>query len=399
MGLLDKENSNAMALYLCRNTRCIALAFLGSVFINLASFSPAAAETRTFVFKWFYPAVYTQPDNCPEGINPLSTGIMRNALALIGKTPEESSVIVEDVVAGGRSSLGSREQLTHRGTFEGQAVNAYLNPLTAPDPKLKLAVGRYAYGFNLDGKGAGSSSAFEDPETRERGVDNGYFRVIGCMENHQAHPGGTPNYPLSTWDTLRETMAAWLLTIDGDNLSRDGKVTVTIERSLNTVMRDAHGDVMVDQTFQVDPDPRSRTVLSGSIKEGALRVSAPEMYMLGDQFMGYELDFVQARLRLNLKPDLSAEGILGGYMKWMPLYVQHAGAGLVTESMRGVDVVGLYYAYKNTADFDPDPVTGQNTRISAAWRVELVPAFIVPADRSYGSHAQADPLIRTPQAH
>jgi hypothetical protein len=44
-----------------------------------------------------------------------------------------------------------------------------------------------------------------------------------------------------------------------------------------------------------------------------------------------------------------------------------------------MDYVGLYHALKKLADADPAPGPGQNTRISAAYRVEAVPAFVVPA--------------------
>lgn len=341
----------------------------------------AAAERRAFVFNWFYAGVYTQDDSCPEGINPLSNGILRNALTLAGKSDEETTSIVESVVAGAgaRDAREARNAIIQRGRVQGKPANVYLNPLSAADPGFKTAVGRYAYGFNLDGKGAGKAGTFEDPETAEKGVDNAYYRVIGCIENHQAPPGTDPVYPISTWDTLRESMPAWVLTVEGKDLSRDGDVTVTFDRAINTAMRDAHGEVLVDQTFQVDPDPRSHHVFTGKIKNGVLTAKVPSLYILGDEFLGYELDFTRVQLRLNFKEDRSAEGLLGGYVKWMPLYVQHAGAGITAESMRGIDVIGLYRAYLKLADAEPD-ATGQNTRLSSAWRVKLLPAFVIPPD-------------------
>ena len=49
------------------------------------------------------------------------------------------------------------------------------------------------------------------------------------------------------------------------------------------------------------------------------------------------------------------------------------------ENVTGVDYVRLYHALKNLADSERDPRTGQNMRISAAYRVEAVPAFLLPA--------------------
>lgn len=53
--------------------------------------------------------------------------------------------------------------------------------------------------------------------------------------------------------------------------------------------------------------------------------------------------------------------------------------GVYIEDVTGMDYVGLYHALKKLADADPAPGPGQNTRISAAYRVEAVPAFVVPA--------------------
>ena len=362
-----------------------ALAALLGIAIGVAAPSGAmAAERKSFVVSWFYPAIYTQPDNCPDGINPLSTGIMRNALALAGKNTQETEAILESVAVGGggTNNRKARDAIVDRGKAEGKPANAYLNPTTAPDPGFKTAVGKYAYGFDLDGKGANDANAFEEPETHQKGIDNAYFRVVGCVENHQAPPGHDPVYPISTWDTLRETMPAWVVTIEGKDLSRDGDVKVVVDRAINTVIRDAHGEILVDQTFEVDPDQRSRNALKGTIKDGVLSAKAPKFFLLGDEFLGYELDFTRVQLRIQLKPDGAAEGVLGGYVKWMPLYVQHAGAGLTAESMRGVDIVGFYRAYSKLADADAD-ATGQNTRISSAWRIKLLPAFVLPREAKH----------------
>ena len=121
------------------------------------------------------------------------------------------------------------------------------------------------------------------------------------------------------------------------------------------------------------------------------------MYILGDQFFLNEFDFRQVHMRLTMKPDGTAEGVLGGYLPWMPIYFQHAGNGLNAETFRGMDMVGLYHALARLADSDPDPATGQNRRISTAWSMELVPTFTIPAERKENT-SQANAPIRTSQA-
>jgi hypothetical protein len=359
--------------------KCLGLV-VGFALAGLATSAASARETRSFTFKLFAPAIYSQDDNCPSGLNPLSHDIFMNLLNSNGKTKDEAEAVIDKIVTGGPAGREASKIITERGTFDGKKVNAYANPLTVPDPGFKTAVGRYAYGFDLDGKGA-TPGSFEDPETHQKGVDNGLFRVYGCLANHVQAPGASPNYPLETWEMILDTMPAWVLSVTGADLSKDGDVTVTIDRAINSTLRDAHGHVRHDQTFQIDSDPRSHTVFQGKIENGVLNVKAPSMFLLGDQFFLTEFDLTNVNIRLKLKEDGAAEGFLGGYLKWMSVYFQHAGNGLNAETFRGMDIVGLYHAFRRTADADPDPVTGQNTRLSSAWRIELVPAFVIPANR------------------
>ena len=42
-----------------------------------------------------------------------------------------------------------------------------------------------------------------------------------------------------------------------------------------------------------------------------------------------------------------------------------------------IDLIGVFYDMKRFADAEPDPITGENTAISAAYFIEAVPAFHV----------------------
>jgi len=44
------------------------------------------------------------------------------------------------------------------------------------------------------------------------------------------------------------------------------------------------------------------------------------------------------------------------------------------------DAPGIYHSLKRHADGNPDPETGEFTSISAAYRIDAVPAFVVPAE-------------------
>jgi len=115
--------------------------------------------------------------------------------------------------------------------------NVYTNPTSSPDPMLKTVKGRYAYGFNLDGKGAASPSGFEDPVTHEKGINNQWYRATGCIRSYRAvPPPAKPDIPETHWDILRNSMPAWLITITAVNgFGKDGDATVTIDRAVERV--------------------------------------------------------------------------------------------------------------------------------------------------------------------
>ena len=139
--------------------------------------------------------------------------------------------------------------------------NVYLHPTTVPDAHLKPAVGRFAYGFNLDGTGLASANSYEDPETHEKGINNQLFRALGCIQAYKGYP--PPQPPLEAeyrWDYSRAVMGAWLISISGEDLSKDGDVTVRLETSIDPVtiracperhgltqtgQPNAHGDVFL----------------------------------------------------------------------------------------------------------------------------------------------------------
>lgn len=356
-----------------------------AIFGSLAA-QNASAETKSFAYAWFYPATYTQKDNCPEGLNPNSGEIFRRALVTTGTKPEEADKIINDVLQS--TSTNDRvamRAMVQRGRFEGKPADAYINPLTVPDPGWKTATGRYAFGFNLDNKNDSGiddqKHQFEDPETHEKGIDNQLIRVYGCLSNYQALPPERPTYPMHTWNAVLDAQPAWLISITSDDFSKDGDVAITFDRATTPQMRDVKGGARSFASFRVNErDPASNWVIKGKIKGGIVTAQTDNLLFRGDPFFLVDFPFTKVQLRIKLKADGKAEGFLGGYLPWLPLYFQHASFGLTSETMRGLDTVGLYYELARMADADPDPATGKNTRISSAWWMELVPVFVLPKD-------------------
>jgi hypothetical protein len=357
----------------------IALSVLATVvLLTLAHASPtAASETRSYVLSSFTDAAYSTKDDCPGGIDPDQTVQYALDLAALGMPQDQIKKLMAGYPNGPVVGL-----LINRGRINGKPVNAYTNPASVIDPKLHMVDGRYAYGFNLDGKGANSPNSFEDPVTHESGIDNQLFRVFGCHKNFRGPPANAtaPMYYGAEWSQARPTFPAWSITISGDDLSRDGPVTVSIDRSIDSVLLDAQGNTESFTTFRRDPDPRSRNVFQGQLEHGVVTLTDHhDLHLVGDPILMNDLDLSHTHFRMTLEPNGNADGLIGGYQPWMEIFLPLGQAGIGFEEFQGIDVPGLYYALRRLADADPDPKTGANRRISVAWQFTAVPAFVVHA--------------------
>src|SRR5271166_4777729 len=108
----------------------------------------ASAETRGWAVTWFQPAMYTADDDCPDGLN---------------KSPDFKAVFAGE----GKTAEQIKELIDHPNSAEfGKAVinrgphgeNVCADPASAPDPGHKIAQGKTAFGFNLDGKADGAAA-------------------------------------------------------------------------------------------------------------------------------------------------------------------------------------------------------------------------------------------------
>ena len=353
----------------------LTAAMAGAAAVGLMTQAALASQTRTFAIAWFVIAANSKDGDCPDGINPLPEDMFRTELKGIGLTQEKIDEILGDL-KGGSSGPVTRSALINRGRIDGKPVNAYTYPTSVPDIGFHEIKSPYAYGFNLDGKVQPNS--FEDPDTHEKGVDNQYWRAMGCNINHRGSPKDVPTEWALHWDNERDKMPAWLMSITTEDFAKDGEVTVKFNKALEHVSRDAAGYVRTDSTFRVDPDPRWQNTLRGQIKGGEITITEPgEVHLAGDPYGITELDMSNAHLRLKLNADNSAEGVLGGYIPWRRVFFVYGSSGYSEETMIGTDIPGVYYALRKHADAFPDPKTGANTAISTTWRIVAVPAFHV----------------------
>jgi hypothetical protein len=330
--------------------------------------SAEAAESRGFVVSWFYPAMNSQEGDCgPDGINPRGDKIFEGVLKSQNMSPSE----IQDALRGAPDVFPSA--ITERGSIDGKAVNVYMNPTSVPDPNIKIAKGEKGYGIDLDGHV--SPTDFIDLETGEPGADNMLARVVGCFESFRGTSTSRPSYPAGHWAQPAEAMRAWVIEISGvDDWRNDDEVEVGMYRAVQPIVRGLTGEAIRDMTFRIDPNPRAWNQMRARIKNGVLLSEPTRLKMIGDPYGVSHYDFHDAQLRMSLAEDGSAQAILGGYFNWLPLYMNFAMGGAKAESTLSVDLPGMYYALRRNTKVD---ATGQSIGISAAYRIEAIPAFLI----------------------
>ena len=329
--------------------------------------SATSAETRGYVISMVHTATYGDTDTCPQGDNGGLADLKTRRLVQRGFSEDEAIFILAN---GGVDRDGNRVELTQLPRFNGQEVNPGNVPVLASDSQIHTAQGRFSHGFNLNGRV--EPDAFEDPDSGERGVDNQLWRALGCFEVYRIRRPVRPYNEDIAWDTALDSMPAWLMSVSGPDLERDGEVRVTFDRALNVAMRDARGGVLSGATYVIDTDPRSHSEFRGRIENQVLTIEPGDFSMQGESQFYAILRFTQTRLRLEMADDGSASGIIGGYQPWRDYFHYLAIRG---EENAQVDLAGVFYALKRLADDAPDPWTGENRAISAAYWLEAIPAF------------------------
>jgi hypothetical protein len=331
----------------------------------------ALAETRGYAISLIHTATYPNKGDCPLGGNGGNTEIKERILMRHGYTKAQAVAVIANE---GKDEQGHRFNFEERGHMNGAAVGVGDFPTSVPDPHVETVAGagagHYAYGFDLTGHATDYS--FEDPDTHAM-VENQMWRALGCFAVYQVKNPVIPYNEAIAWDTAEDAMPAWLLSISGEDLSRDGDVTVIFDRSLDIAIRNTHGRLLSGSSYVIDPDPRSHSVFRGHIKHHLLTVEPGDFSMQGESQFYAVLRFKQTHLRLQLNSDGTLSGLIGGYQPWLDYYYYLAVRG---EDTAQVDVPGAYYALRRLADGLPDPATGKNTGISAAYYLEAVPAFL-----------------------
>jgi len=353
----------------------ISIAVLGSA--QTQQPSQPAKWTRTYVVEWNEPAMYygaktgvTDPGtDCPQGTNPSPDWV--KVLVDAGYTPEEAKWL-RNPANPSRSPVHGQNQMAFRGK---DRANVYTNPTSIPDPGLAGVSGTIAEGLNLDGD---DSTGFTSP-AGEKGIDNNFYRALGCWKTYRG-PHRLSSGALNFNDAMRD--GAWTTVIvvagEGPDPMNDDRVKVGFYVSNDKMVKDGLGNIARDYTFRIAPHAKYEAIFPARTVNGKIISTAPADVMLRDPSYSSELELLRARVNLEMKPDGSLAGYVGGYRPWQPVYRGWVNArGTVIEVLTWVQLPAVYYALRRNADFSPTGPGGEKTHISFALRVDALPAFVM----------------------
>jgi len=259
-----------------------------------------------------------------------------------------------------------------------------------------------AYGIDLDGQDsradgrvAPGTCAHTDFRSfnGEHGIDNQFFRVVGCSRSYQ--PSG------QSWDnTIELRTGSWgvLITLEGvTDIRNSPNIQVGIYASADPIELSPTREPLAFATYSPIQDPRFRATTRGRIVKGVLTTEPVDVrFYKVTNSMYLERPLRHARLQVTISPSGVLEGYLAGYAPVEAIYDHQYGYRDATDghgnasplrlrsgSANGNAFVnnhtcnGAYHALLAAADGDRDPATGRCTSISTQYRIRAIPAFVV----------------------
>jgi hypothetical protein len=343
-----------------------------------------AEWTKSYVIEWIEQASYygapagiiDPGTDCPKGTNPEPNWVQM--LINAGYTKEQAEWI-RNPANPERSAVTGNVKMQFRGK---NFASVYKDPETYPDPGIYEVEGTIGEGINLDGN---VKSGFTSPKG-EKGVDNEFYRALGCWKTFRAPPrlssgGQTVN------DPMRE--GAWTMLVvvhgKGKDPMNDDKVMVGLYPSTDKMVKSGDGKIVEDYTFAIQPNAKYEGLFPAKVKNGRITSTKPTEMMMRDPSPGAVrsgLEIQRAQIDFTMNADGSLKGYLGGYRPWAPVYFGWAAFGQVNEVLTWIDLPASWYAMKRHADYSPTGPKGEKTHISFALRVDAIPAFVTIPDGS-----------------
>jgi hypothetical protein len=227
--------------------------------------------------------------------------------------------------------------------------------------------------------------------------------VMGCSKIHRGSRAkdGHDAFAIEYLnERMREGLVTYLIEVTGIQDPRNtDNVEVSVYQGIDPLVQDGAGGVQADSSIRISADTRWQSHVHGRIKDGVLTTDPFDFDLRSDAVWLPEFHFKKARLKLDIQPDGSLKGHLGGYEDWASIFWGLAKTGFLLEKFSAGNCPAIYNAFQRMADGDKDPKTGQCTTISTDYGVEAVPAFLIhPADSKGSKTAQAAEPAKTAEA-
>jgi hypothetical protein len=342
--------------------------------------APPASGEMGFVFSTFVDAVYPgMQDACPNG---LANMVRDNFLSTLPSVE--------------RARLQKPEnepELTARWKAYGFSPDHHMNVCANYDkfdhPLYNTVQSKIAYGVNLDGDDNGEKphdpyvcphEKFTSP-IGEKGIDNQYYRAMGCERNHRGPDGKIGDILIGNKSALMSDYTIVMILRNVHSLVNDDNVEVILSSSHDKPIVDTQQNFIRNASYQVTTNPHWRNVLHGHIVNGVLTTDSKDIVLerqLGNKPRGVPTDwnFARSRLQLVFRPDGTLGGVIGGYVPLIMYMLQAIGGSAGSVTVADIDCSSQYKTIKALADGERDPTTGQCNRISSAMHIEAVPAFV-----------------------
>lgn len=342
-----------------------------------AALAPALAEAapwhKAYVFDYFEPAMYygasegvaNPGTDCPLGTMPDND--WRKMLKTAWRTDADVAKIM--------NPEGPSRQ--RDGGLRGPApdISIYAQPWTLPDPGLFEVTGAISEGFDLDGD---PKTGFTSPDGKVKGVDNAYYKAIGCLSTWRGPPR-KGHHGAYVMEGMHNGQFAVVMVVSGEGADPDNdpNAKVAFYTSSDKIVRDAGGNVAGGYTFRVNPAGLQHVVDAKTVG-GVIETRGPSFINIRS-VDNMPMKMEKAQMRFEPTKDGGLTGFMGGYRSVDDMYAELAGGAATFELTMRMNTPAVWYALHRNADYKPD-ASGKNTMISMAYRYSAKPAHVVTPD-------------------
>lgn len=336
---------------------------------------PRSGASKVFAISWFAPIADSTPDQCPK-LNTKPSQDDYYAQMSPERAAQQRAFLADK---GGASTV----YLPYRGPDE---MNVILLPGIVPDPGFVTPQADVVRGFDLDNDdGSGPAPAhtrkhrnFVSPDGRH-GIDNQLFSVQGCIAGWRRNGF----LPMIGNELRRAGGLSIVVEVSGiDDDRNDDDVAVSIYYSTDPIRRDGTSKIILpDYTYRVSSETQFSqdfVRFRGKLVNGVVTTEPIDQVTMHEG-PASTWTLMKPRMRIELLPDGTMKGELGGYRDWRKFLEMAFFQASDYENTIGFQAPGMYNAVRRAADGLKDPVTGEFNGISAAYELEGVPAFIPPS--------------------